>query len=177
MANQIKTEIWRTIKNFPDYAVSNYGRLKRITFARGTKPGLILKPNLTNKGYLQIGLCRTNQKRKFEKIHILVLEAFNSSRKEGKECNHKDGEKLNNFVENLEWVTPSENRQHAYSKGLIPKPRGELNPSHKLSNSTVLNIRELYKTGQYKQKQLAFLFDISYCHINKIINRKCWFHI
>ena len=72
---------------------------------------------MNEKGYLSVELW-CNYKRKVKKIHRLVAETFIKNPFFKKEINHKDGNKKNNCVENLEWCTRSENMSHAYRTGL-----------------------------------------------------------
>ena len=106
-------EIWRDIKNYEGiYEVSNLGRIKSISRNGTIKENRILKPNKV-MGYSQVGLQKYGT-RKYKKIHRLVAEAFIPNPENKKEVNHKDGNKANNCVDNLEWVTTSENQLHSY---------------------------------------------------------------
>ena len=94
--------------------------IKRVkSFPRqGTaKNGKILKPVLQKNGYLTVSLNK-NGKSKTVHIHRLVAETFLTNPDKLPEVNHKDGNKLNNCVENLEWCTSKENVQHSLEIGL-----------------------------------------------------------
>jgi len=97
-------EEWRIIKNFENYEVSNFGRIKnKNTFK-------ILK--LTNhSGYYNINIKNDNN-RKSLKVHRLVAEAFLENSENKSDVNHKDKNKLNNYLSNLEWMTRKENNIH-----------------------------------------------------------------
>lgn len=102
-------EIWQDIKNFPDYQISNQGRVKSF---KQDKNGKILKPKISY-GYYSVDLRREGATYN-HLVHRLVLSTFSPI--EGWELltvNHKDGDKSNNFLENLEWMSPSENTFHA----------------------------------------------------------------
>jgi len=118
-------EEWKTINEFPDYEVSNLGRVK--SFKR-YKEGRILKCGKDRGGYLHVSLWK-NKKGYTKKIHRLILENFNPiDNMEKLQCNHIDGNKENNiYPENLEWMTCSENHKHAYRIGLMSN-KGENNP-------------------------------------------------
>jgi hypothetical protein len=116
MAN--KTELWKTIPQFPDYAVSNMGRVKRLTFYRSTKVGKVLKPNVV-RGYLHVSV---NGRGYAPPIHVLVARAFIPNPLNLPQVNHKDLDKKNCTVDNLEWVTAQQNHQHALAYGLWSKP-------------------------------------------------------
>lgn len=124
-------EQWKDIDGFEGvYQVSNYGRVKsldRIVEHVGKKSmmwkqfkkGRIIKPVKDDKGYLMIRLH--TDKKYCIRIHKLVAETF-IQRIEGKsEVNHKDGNKENCHVDNLEWCTRLENIQHAHKTGLMTK--------------------------------------------------------
>ena len=97
---------WRIIGNAINYEISNYGEV------RNKNTNKILKPTLIS-GYLAIGL-RINNKTVTSFIHRLVATRFLLCSDETYIVNHKDGVKTNNNVENLEWISQSENGKHAY---------------------------------------------------------------
>lgn len=100
-------EIWKDIKGYEGlYQISNYGRVKSL------KKNIIMKP-FNNNGYLRINLYKNGKSKKYL-IHILVAEHFISEKPfKDAEINHKDLNKKNNHVDNLEWVNPSKNVKHA----------------------------------------------------------------
>lgn len=108
-------EIWKDIDGYDGlYKVSNLGRI--MSFHRG-KTKLLSLTNKNEKGYLKLTLCK-NGKQKTYKVHRLVANAFLPNENEYNELNHKDGNKLNNCVSNLEWITHKENIMHSYRTGL-----------------------------------------------------------
>ena len=125
-----KGECWRIIPTYPDYSVSTNGLVCRATRRRGAVVGKVLRPFLNDKGYKKVGLAK-NGKKKTCSVHRLVLEAFVGDCPKGGVCNHKDGNKVNNSIENLEYCTPSENQKHAYGMELRihPEQEGINNPN------------------------------------------------
>jgi hypothetical protein len=111
-------EQWKTISDFPDYAVSNYGQVKRLTPYKTTYPGKILTPNIC-RGYEVVCLGENTLRRS---VHRLVAEAFIPNPENLPQVNHKDLNKRNNADSNLEWVTAKQNRAHADSLGVHNKP-------------------------------------------------------
>jgi len=102
-----------------NYFISSLGHA--ISYAHKEKN--ILKATIDKKGYLRLRLSHKNNK--FSKrIHRLVAEYFLCNSYNLPEVNHKDGDKLNNKLENLEWVTTLDNIRHAYKNGLIVKKTG-----------------------------------------------------
>lgn len=109
-------EIWKDVKNYEGaYMVSNLGRIKSLP-RKGTK-GNILNPSRNNKGYCTVELTFKGKNRSTF-VHRVVAENFIPNLKNLPEVNHIDGNKLNNNVENLEWVTKGQNQIHAYKTGL-----------------------------------------------------------
>lgn len=113
---------WKIITEYPEYAISDTGLVKSLqrmverelygnTFLK-TVNERILKPSNRN-GYLFVTL-RKNNSHKANMIHHLVARYFIGERKHGLVINHKDGNKLNNSVRNLEYVSKQRNTQHYY---------------------------------------------------------------
>lgn len=102
-------EIWKPILGFEDCGfVSNMGRV------RG-RFGKIRKTFVNNSGYARVGF-HGGKTTLF--VHRLVARAFCEGYDDHLEVNHKDGDKLNNAADNLEWVTGSQNHKHAFALGL-----------------------------------------------------------
>jgi hypothetical protein len=110
------SEIWRTVEEFPEYEVSNLGRVKSLNY-NGTKQAVVLKPVKQKKGYLKIGLYK-NKKYYSRQIHRLVATAFIDNPDKLPQVNHIDGDKNNNSVYNLEWCNNRYNQLHAINNGL-----------------------------------------------------------
>lgn len=110
-------EIWKNVKNYEGlYQVSNLGKIK--TLQRRGATTKIIKPKKNSNGYLIVGLHK-NGIRKEVAIQRLVAIAFIKNLEEKPEVNHIDGNKENNNVFNLEWVTHKENMEHARNNNLI----------------------------------------------------------
>ena len=137
-------EIWKDIKDWEGcYQISNYGRLKSLErfiygrWGKMKKKEIILKTT-NNKGrYCTIKLHK-NKKIIRTSIHRLVLGAFSPNPNYHPICNHKDGDKTNNHISNLEWCSHSENHFHAHRTGLSSSKKGEDSLSSKLTEKQVL---------------------------------------
>lgn len=101
-------EVWKQIDSAPNYMISNYGNV------RNTTTGNRIAGSVDIHGYHRYDLC-INGKRIVRSGHRLVAEAFIPKVKGKTLINHKDGNKTNNRVDNLEWCTCKENSTHAYS--------------------------------------------------------------
>jgi hypothetical protein len=104
--------IWKTIEGTNgEYQVSDTGLVKT------TKTGRILRPAVSRHGYERVCLFKMDQERRY-RVHRLVAMAFIPNPENLPQVNHKDGNKRNNHVSNLEWVTNEENMHHAKEHGL-----------------------------------------------------------
>lgn len=150
-------EEWRAVIGFEGfYEVSNLGRIKSFHKRNGTTRKRILEPYQTGK-YFGVDLCRENKIARY-KIHRLVAIHFIGPIPDGKEVNHLDGDKENNAISNLEYVTRLENVRHALRLGLR-KLRAEDAPNVKLNWSKVNEIRKLAADG-VKKRDIAKQFKI-----------------
>jgi hypothetical protein len=128
-------EVWKKIKGFEDYYVSNYGNVKSL---KNNKIRLLKQEN--NRGndkgfYKRVSLCKNNVVTRFQ-IHRLVAIYFIQN-KDNKKCvNHIDGNPSNNHYKNLEWSTHSENEIHSYNV------LGKINSQRKLNELQVKDIIE-----------------------------------
>lgn len=179
-------EIFKTIPSFPDYLVSNVGRVKtkqrqlRYTHAVTKNEHFRLSEerflkmhynNLTGYKFYQLYL---NKKMHNKPIHQLVADAF-LERTEGLDfINHIDGNKHNNIFENLEWCTRKYNHEHAVRTGLIPK--GEKVATSKLNDNMVHAIKYFLREG-YSHSELSKAFKITRGNISHISAGKIWRHI
>lgn len=132
------------------------------------------------KGYLHCYVGKTKA------VHKVIAETFIPNPENKPQVNHIDGNKQNNHVDNLEWVTNKENANHAINNGLWTKfvssmlttetSQGELNSQAVLQPEDVLDIRELIKQGMRPYK-IAKVFGVSPATIYDIKSRRSWKHI
>lgn len=139
-----KEEIWRYTLEYPkEYMVSSKGRLLRCPGTRTISSGrnrhnrcMFIKPGYDCDGYLMAELPRNKNTNGHVRIHRLVAGAFLSNPDNLPEVNHKDANKSNNYVDNLEWCTTLDNQLHARKLGLVPITK----PSSKKVRCVELNL-------------------------------------
>lgn len=151
------------------YSVSNYGRFYNNKFNR------FIKPSINGDGYLLVRLCINGIITSY-KAHRLIAEAFIPNPNNLPVVNHKNGDKTDNNVENLEWCTSSENRIHAIKVLGVKTGIGIRNANAKLNDDIVREIRiELSKgcTGI----SLAYKYNVDPKQISRIKNNKTWKHV
>lgn len=156
------------------YEIDESGQVRSARNARGTYKGKLLSPNL-RKGYHQVGL-RKNNARKCYSVHRLVYEAFVGPIPEGYEINHKDRNRTNNHISNLETVTPKENTRHMLENGGQTYVSGTNHGKSKLTEKKVRQIREWRKAG-WTLVNLGIGFDVKHETISAICRRKTWRHV
>jgi len=164
-------EIWIPISEMDGfYEVSDLGRVRRAKKSRGSRIGKLTSLANDKDGYVVVtlhvaGLIRNR------KVHRLVATEFIANPESLPEINHKDGDKTNNKVGNLEWCTHPDNQDHARKLGLMAS--GSRNGAAKLTEADVLEIRTATKSGPY----LARLYGVSVATISLIKRRKTWRHV
>lgn len=152
------------------YEVSDHGRVRRVAARALVRTGGILASFADRKGYRRVVLSQAGQ-RKYLRVHQLVSQAFLGPAPTGHEVNHKDGDKGNNRLSNLEWVTPKGNAEHAAKAGLRPAT-GLGHGARKLTPSQVIEIRQLQ--GTLRRSELAVRFGVSETQVRDIITRRRW---
>ena len=174
-------ETWEKLiyPNIPDnlnrFEISTYGRL------RNKKTQHVYKLDILSSGYCSV---RTTLGSRGNKIHILIHKAvaytFLNNEDNLPEVNHKDGNKENNYIDNLEWCTSHHNQQHKYDIGLFDKSliSGENNHSAKLTVKDVEYIRRNYVKGSHEfgAKAMARKFSVSAPTILSVIQYKTWIY-
>jgi len=143
------------------YKVNEFGEIYKLT-TNGLKK---MKNQIDKDGYEVLNF-KFGGKVIGRKVHRLVAQYYIPNPLNKRCVNHIDGIKTNNKVDNLEWVTHSENMIHATKLGLA-KNKGELNPMAKLKDTQRDDIIKLRKEGK-KLKEIANLYGISFQHVSDL---------
>lgn len=155
----------KKIVGYENYEIDEYGNIFNSN-------GIKMHQFLTYKNYMQISLCK-NGKNKTYAVHRLLGLAYIDNPDNKPEINHIDGNRVNNIVENLEWVTHAENMQHSYRVNRRTNC-GENNPNAILTEEKVATIRSLFEIDKISRKELAIMFNINYQTVAKIIRNELW---
>lgn len=171
---------WRPIPDYEDtYEISDYGLIRRIRDGKNTKAGKILALNNDRLGYKRIQLWHDKKRiRQSFAVHRLVMLVFIGEPPEGREVNHKDGDKANNQLGNLEYITHQENIIHSFRElnRTVTVPRGEKSGNAKLTDEKIVEIRKRAAAGETR-RAIAEDYGVSHVNITHIVNRKTWTHI
>ncbi len=119
----------------PHYEINNLG------IVRNKENKKILRGSVNSAGYTHHGFRLGFKKRKFFAVHVLMAKMFVSGHRDGLQVNHKNGVKTDNYLGNLEWVTPQENSRHRDATGLSPSLKGSAHHGAKLEDSEIIQIR------------------------------------
>lgn len=171
------------VEEFGEVEIEGYGiiRVNNLGTKVYTKTGKFPTLFTDDWGYVLFNIGSSHRRNFYKtmRLHRLVALAFipNPDPENLTQVNHKDGNKLNNCVTNLEWISGKGNVQHAWKTGLI-KPRiGSKSPRAILTEEQVLEIREKYSIYKYKISELAKEYGVSRNVIGNIIARRTWTHI
>jgi len=164
-------EKWRDIYKYEGlYQVSNKGNVKNLL----TKKLITLGTNA--RGYKYVSLYKNYEGKKTTKlefVHRLVALAFVPIYSfDRNRVNHLDGDKANNELYNLEWVTNKENSQHFLKSLKQDYKFGDDNHNTKLKIYEIQKIRKLYDETKFTQKELSEMYNVSQSAISQIVNAK-----
>ena len=176
------------IEEFPGYAVSPDGTVYSLNYRGKADNVQPIRTTWITGGYRSVSMQK-NKKQYNRLVHRLVAQAFIQNPEGKKEVNHKDGDKENNSVENLEWMTPQENIKHARETGLrvvtekereawrkINREKIDTRNMHarKLSDDRVIEVRERYKAGGISYRGLCKEFGLAFSTVQGILNGKLY---
>ena len=168
------SEIWKDIPGFETYyEVSNIGNIRSLRYHGTTrkKPRVIVGA-INLGGYRKALLYNADQKRFTKNVHVAVLESFSGPRPSPKHhAAHLNGNRTDNRIENLAWVTAKENMRHRDEHNTTL--HGVDHHSVKLNPEKVIQIRNLHSQG-LSMAELGRMFGVNETSIGKIIKRKTW---
>ncbi len=165
-------EEWLPVREFPDhYEVSSLGRVRNIGTYHRSFTGKIRKPHIARNGY-PMYMLSFKSRYHMRLAHRLVADSFLGPIPEGMQVNHKDGNKANCRLDNLEIVTNGENRAHSYRVlGVKPNapPKGIANWKATLTFEQIKEIRALYDDGAHTFKAIGKMYNTTGKTIARIV--------
>lgn len=168
-------EQWRPVLGFPQYEVSDLGRVRRVVDSTNSKAGSIISGRVSPAGYLYFNATVAG-KRKTIKHHRLVCEAFHGpAPTPAHVVAHCNGNSLDNRAANLRWATTRENHSDRFAHGT--NPAGSRNGRANLCEAQVAEIRRLYALGGRTTYALAEQYEVYPTTVQKIIKRETWKHV
>mgnify|MGYP006921403652 CR=1 FL=1 len=169
-------EVWKPVVGYEGlYEASNLGgvrccRIRKSTLSPRNRP---LSQAMCNWGYFAVGLCKNSVCTK-RQVHLIVLEAHVGGRPTpNHQCNHKNGIKTDNRLENLEWVTRSENIRHAYRTRLLVVPGSEAHYMAKFSNEDAVSIVLQRRSGAML-KDICKRYGVTASVVGRIARGQSW---
>jgi len=157
----------KEVPEHPNYLVNPDGHVVN------KNTGRVLKEDITNRGYSRITVCKNNITKR-RTVHRLVAELYIPNPEGKVTVNHKSGDKRDNSVKNLEWMTQEENQRHAKETGLCP--RGEAVRTSKYKEETIHAVCSLIQAGMVRTPILAKT-GITKATFDDIRRRKTWRYI
>ena len=149
------------------YTVDTAGRI----YSGHTKK--FLKPFSNPRGYMLVDLHH-NGKSYTRQVHRIVAQAFISNPEHLETVNHKNGDKTDNSVDNLEWMTVLDNVRHAWATGLVKPRYGEANPANVYPEGLIHLVCQLIEEDYYSNKEIADMCGVNVTLIRDIKFRGKW---
>ena len=187
--DDLNGEQWCDITRYENiFQVSTKGRVKSLSrqvpytrpdgsTAYRNLPDRILRQNTNDHmgNYMQVILAVGSVNKPYL-VHRLVAQAFIPNPDNLPQVNHIDGDKANNNIENLEWMTAQENMAHAHKNGLMAPPKGPEHHKAIFSWEDVRGIRELHRKTGMLHKDIAKMYGVSGTTISDIVNYRKYKH-
>jgi hypothetical protein len=166
-------ENWKDIPGWKGvYQISDHGRVKSFRWNKEK----ILKIQSDRLGYQFIMLHVSAGVRDRRLIHRIVAQAFLSNPENKPEVNHKDLNKSNNHISNLEWNTRSENIRHSIENGHHYIPKGVEQPKAKINDEIARDIKLELRNGKMPL-EISKTLNVPYCIVKDIKRGKTWRHV
>lgn len=166
-----KRMVYRGVDLGDYYLVSDDGQIK------GVKSGRTRRQTISKKGYMLCAISLGSRKNKTcIRVHKAVAETFIQNPEKKPEVNHLDGNKRNNCVTNLEWVSPKENTRHATETGLRKTIIGEQNGNSKLNNEIVAWAKSVFipNDKEYGLRALSRRLGVDHSTLHSALAGKTW---
>jgi len=177
----MENDNWKDVPGYEGfYKAHKSGKVKSLEKLLPNRSGFrktkeIIIANTDNGTGYKICSLSKNTIRKSILLHRIIAITFLENPLNLNEVNHKDGNKLNNDADNLEWCTRQQNIDHSW-KTKLNTCIGEKHHSSILTNKKVIEIREKYASGNYSYSKLGIEYGISLFHVRDVVKRYYWNH-
>lgn len=182
-------EIWKDVRGYEGiYQISNKGNVRSLDkfqdfplFTKGNscgnktvitpvfRKGKLMQLTEAKTGYFCVGLFK-DKKNKWTLVHRLVADAFLNHDEKKKHVNHKDSNRKNNVVSNLEWCTPQENVKHAWKKGgLKNMPQKTFVSNAKLTDKQIAEIKNIKMSTKIANEKIANMYGVTRRSVDRLI--------
>ncbi len=161
--------MWYNISGFPEYEITKNGKIRHKKFKK------LKSIYINDSGYKMVSINR-NAKSSPQRVHRLLALTFIPNLNKMPHINHKDGDKYNNDLSNLEWTNILLNNQHGFKKGLINNT-GENNGMSRLKENEVKSIKKILSEGGLSQYKISKIYNVSRSCISGIKLGRLWRHI
>jgi hypothetical protein len=168
---------WRDIPGYEHYEASDAGQIRSKLPSKMTPANHILKPRIVGAGYYGVSLYRDGKKTDLY-VHRLVMLAFHGHSE--LQVNHKDFDKSNNALDNLEYCTGRANTNHAWNGGVLQPPPvliGEAHGRAKITNAQAMEVKRLLEWDKIGSTEISRITGISRHIVEQIKANKTWTHI
>lgn len=170
-------EIWKSVVGYEGrYEVSNYGRIRTLVNSKGKLANPAIRELEEHNGYLRVMIskplagAKRIQQTKF--VHCLVLEAFVGPRPKGKQCAHLNGDRKDNRLENLKWVSKTENERHKIIHGTDNS--GFRHPQSVLTTEIADRIVALRDSTDLPNYKIAEIVGVNQATVNNLLGRRAY---
>ncbi len=184
IAPPVAIEEWRTIPSHDNHEISDFGRVRSKTrqivrVRPGTKAlrwlaGSLIRLHKDRNGYVRVRITTDAIRHTFA-VHRLVMAAFVGA--DSRDVNHKNGDKSDNRLANLEYATRSENIRHAFKTGLNKPSCGDKMPHAKLTAGDVRKIKLELRDSTLRLRDIAEKWGVCKTTIANIRDAKKWAHV
>jgi len=160
--NLIGTTEYKSLKEYPNHIITADGRIWSLSH------GKFLKPSVSyQNGYYQVNIKNDKGNLITAKVHTMVANAFLGYRPNGKNVNHRNCDKLDNRIENLEYITQAENIQHALANGMIAV--GDDNSNATKTHENVLKAILDVLVGNEPKTIVGGRYGLSVQYLNRVL--------
>lgn len=167
-------EIWKDVPGYERiYEVSSLGNIRSLVSNKGIRRTKILSPSKSGRRYKSAVLYKDGLRTEVALHRLICMAFFGPS--EGKQVNHKNGDRFDNRIENLEYMTAQENTAHG--RRILGKCVGEKNGGAKITEKDVRDIRRRFELCASSFASMGRQYGISEVQVARICKRQIWKHI